>query len=461
MGPKILNFGNTTIMSEIKISIIIPVYNTEKYLRKCIDSCLNQSLKEIEIILINDASTDGSSLIIKEYVNQYADKLRLIELTENHKQGYARNQGIYLAKGEFLCFLDSDDFLDKNACLDLYNVAIERKADIVITNGYSIENGIPLKFDVHTQWDIPIECSITHFTTQCYKIVRRDLIVENDLFFPEGVFHEDMGVVPLWMLQARKVEFLEGYYWNINRHDNSTTTKLAISEEGVFGRFDVAEYLLAGAKRLDLYDDNKAMIDAFIIQCLIGAVCRDLVRYPVLCESAQLAKKKEKWICKNLTWEGAIREGTWKSVKEIYEFLKGELDVNDWELLNRLKACEKHRVDELICEIEDYGYWPVIYGIGKIGEYYASVAKDDIGLCDSSPQKQMQGFQGRSIMSLEELEHIRKPICLLVTVDRKFTETCSYISDSVVDCQNMIAVNFCATMKTDFSGRVTSVAVDL
>ena len=99
-------------MNKADISIIVPIYNTEKYLNKCIDSIINQTKKELEILLINDGSTDNSEKIIKTY------KDKRIKYFKNKNQGIGktRNFGIEKATGKYLMFLDSDDYLEKNAC---------------------------------------------------------------------------------------------------------------------------------------------------------------------------------------------------------------------------------------------------------------------------------------------------------------------------------------------------------
>ena len=94
----------------IKVSVIVPVYNVEPYLEKCLDSLVNQTLKNIEIICINDGSPDNSQKIIDKYKNRYSNIVSIEDT--NHGQGYARNKGINLAKGKYIMFLDSDDTLE-------------------------------------------------------------------------------------------------------------------------------------------------------------------------------------------------------------------------------------------------------------------------------------------------------------------------------------------------------------
>lgn len=125
-------------MNKIKISVIIPVYNTEIYLRQCIESVLNQTLREIEIICIDDASTDASSEIIKEY-SQIDDRFKGIFFTESKSALVARKKGVEEAQGDYILFLDSDDYIEKDTCKDLYNKILEEKVEILQFNSV-IEN---------------------------------------------------------------------------------------------------------------------------------------------------------------------------------------------------------------------------------------------------------------------------------------------------------------------------------
>ena len=124
----------------IKISIIIPVYNTEKYLKKCLDSIINQTLKSLEIICIDDCSTDNSLNILKEY--QLKDKrIKIIEQKENKGQGVARNLGLNIAEGEYIGFIDSDDWVDLNFFEKLYFAAKKYNSDVALAANVRIGNG--------------------------------------------------------------------------------------------------------------------------------------------------------------------------------------------------------------------------------------------------------------------------------------------------------------------------------
>ncbi len=123
---------------EALISIIIPVYNVEKYLEECIESCINQTYRNIEIILINDGSTDNSLEICQKYAN--IDNRIIVKSISNSGVAHARNVGIGVSKGDYITFIDSDDFVDKRYCELMYKVLEERKADIACCTSYYLQN---------------------------------------------------------------------------------------------------------------------------------------------------------------------------------------------------------------------------------------------------------------------------------------------------------------------------------
>ncbi|MBE6444180.1 MAG: glycosyltransferase family 2 protein [Alphaproteobacteria bacterium] len=131
-----------------KISIIIPVYNTEKYLRQCLTSVVNQTLKDIEIICVNDGSTDNSLSILKEYAKK-DNRIKIIEKTVSSGAGDSRNQGIKVAQGEYLWFVDSDDWAELSTCEEVYKYILKNKdidflifdADTYCNNAFHCNDG--------------------------------------------------------------------------------------------------------------------------------------------------------------------------------------------------------------------------------------------------------------------------------------------------------------------------------
>ena len=115
-----------------KVSVIVPVYNTEQYLKRCLDSICFQTLKDIEIICINDASTDDSLHILKEYA-LLDNRIKIVNFEQNQEVSHARNTGIEMARGEYIGFVDSDDTIESYCYEKLYNSAKESDADIATT----------------------------------------------------------------------------------------------------------------------------------------------------------------------------------------------------------------------------------------------------------------------------------------------------------------------------------------
>ena len=132
--------------------MIVPVYNAESYLRICLDSILQQSLEEIEILAVDDGSKDQSAKILREYEKKYPDKIHVI-YQENQGQSAARNHALAMASGEFVAFVDSDDYIGKDFLKRMYNTAIEKKSDMVMCNYTKVtERGeIIQKYEINYQ----------------------------------------------------------------------------------------------------------------------------------------------------------------------------------------------------------------------------------------------------------------------------------------------------------------------
>ena len=110
-------------MNKVKISVIVPVYNVEKYLRKCLDSITSQNLKEVEIIVVNDCSPDGSLKIIQEYIKK-DKRITLVNKEKNEGLASARNSGLEIAKGEYILHIDSDDWIEQDYFKDMYELSL-------------------------------------------------------------------------------------------------------------------------------------------------------------------------------------------------------------------------------------------------------------------------------------------------------------------------------------------------
>ena len=173
-----------------KVSVIVPIYNVEKYLEKCINSLLSQTLEDIQIILVNDGSKDNSGNISKEYEKNNKDRVIYVE-KENGGLSDARNYGLKYATGDFIAFLDSDDYIEKNAYEEMYNKAIEENADYVECD-FIWE--FPNKIRMDKQYPYKNKKEMLSFVrvVAWNKLIKRQLIIDNNLEFPKGLRYEDV-----------------------------------------------------------------------------------------------------------------------------------------------------------------------------------------------------------------------------------------------------------------------------
>lgn len=210
-----------------KVSIIVPVYNVEKYLRKCIDSLINQTLNDIEIICINDGSTDKSLKILKEYKNK--DSRIILLNQENSGQSVARNRGIEIAKGEYLGFVDPDDWIDLDYYEKLYNAASTNNTDIAVGEIIRV-TGIKkkkfLNFEKETLTDntkLKFElCDVPEKSYIWNKIYKTQKLKEINLKFEEGRIFEDCIFTPQALFFLGKMVTVPNTYYYYLRRNNST-----------------------------------------------------------------------------------------------------------------------------------------------------------------------------------------------------------------------------------------------
>ncbi len=256
-----------------KISIIIPVYNTEKHLKKCLDSLVNQTLKDVEIIVVNDGSTDKSQEIINEYEKAYSPIIKSV-CQENAGQASARNHGISLASGEYIAFVDSDDYIDTTAYEKCYSYALENNLDIVCFDFWEgTENNFSFAPHCTFGLDKPIDVKyVLNETSPCNKIIRRSLLTENNLFFHEGRIYEDLELIPQLALYTKNIGFIDEplYYYVI--HEGSTMRQKVYNKK-LACIFSVCDTLFEKFKNTEY----KAELEFIFIEHLLhGAVLRFL-----------------------------------------------------------------------------------------------------------------------------------------------------------------------------------------
>lgn len=260
-----------------KVSVIIPVYNVEKYLRQCMDSVIGQTLKDIEIICVNDGSTDNSGKILDEYAKK--DKRIKVIHQDNKGLGAARNVGINLATSTYLYFVDSDDWIDKTCLEKLYQRIFECDADLCIygMHRYDEQNGIVSDNNYFSCYgkNIGNICTYKDLTSSLFenfgapmKLYKTSWFKENNLYFTEGVHFEDVITHVKCMILANKICFFNEclYFYRFNRQDSiMNQNKTVIHTQDIYS-FIMGTYDFLKEKHV--YDELEYEFAKFIIEQL-------------------------------------------------------------------------------------------------------------------------------------------------------------------------------------------------
>lgn len=218
----------------VKVSVIVPVYNVEEYIEECINSIINQTLKEIEIIVVDDGSEDKSIEFVKKIKD---DRIRIIHKV-NGGLSSARNEGLKNAIGEYIYFIDSDDYIGVNTAIEeMYDLAKENDSDIVVGNAikyYSEDKKIIFKRDVelfnvkHIQSEqFLVKALKTHsmHSAVWLNIYKRTLLIDNNLLFKEGYLHEDEDFTPRVFIKSNSISIYPKNFYIYRVRQNSIITK--------------------------------------------------------------------------------------------------------------------------------------------------------------------------------------------------------------------------------------------
>lgn len=265
-------------MTNPKVSVIVPVYNTEKYLEECLASIQNQTLKDIEIICINDGSTDGSLDILEQYEKN--DNRFVIIRQENQGAGASRNNGLKIARGDYLIFLDSDDFFSDKLLEKTYTRGIETEADIVLfggdmyncrTNQYgNADHFFRKKYtndkDVFSRADIPERIMQVSNTTLWTKLYSRKFVLDNNLEFPAYPMNEDVGFALLSLCVADRISYVDEKLIHYRVGLSSNQTSRSVKYPTCF--LKARESLCDELKRRNIFENvEKSYVNAVIEGC--------------------------------------------------------------------------------------------------------------------------------------------------------------------------------------------------
>ncbi len=255
------------------ISIIVPVYKVEKYIHKCIESILNQTYDKLEIILIDDGSPDSCPKICDDYALR-DNRIKVIH-QKNQGLSSARNKGIELAKGEYIGFVDSDDYIEPSMFQDLYNTIVENNADISICNFYvinnkskekTVKNGLKNKQynKIEALKEILLDNEIQSYAWN--KLYKRELF--ENVKYPVGKKYEDIGTTFYLFEKSNRIQYIGKPEYNyLNREDsivfNYNEQTIIDYIDIIIERYKYVEKKYDALKKYNFYYLAKTLITAF------------------------------------------------------------------------------------------------------------------------------------------------------------------------------------------------------
>lgn len=242
----------------MKLSVIVPVYNmaADGKLQYCLDSLVNQTISDYEILAVDDASTDDSLEILREYAGRYPEKIKVLTHAVNKRQGGAKNTGLAAACGEWVGFIDSDDWVTPDYYEKLLERARETGADMVgcdynLVDSHTFEVGRVVQNNSAEQvGELDRERHgklVMRPGSMVIKIYKRQIIEENHLDFPEGIFYEDNCAGPVWSLYFTHFERVEEPLYYYYQHQASTVHH--VSEERCRDRMKAAQRMLEQCRK--------------------------------------------------------------------------------------------------------------------------------------------------------------------------------------------------------------------
>lgn len=255
------------------VSIIVPVYNVENYLEGCLDSILSQSYTNIEIIAVNDGSTDSSAQILKSYAKQDS-RIKVVEKA-NGGLSDARNVGIANAEGEYVFCIDSDDTIDSIMVERMVNSAEANDADFVVCDmdfiwpdkNHRVVNGKRLASEEKKSF-------LLATPSACNKMLKRELFKFCE--FPVGKKFEDLATMPLLLAKAKKVAYVEGGFYKYLQREGSIIYSSKPNTEDIYFAL---ERIKNGYQKLDVYKDFEKEIEMLFIEHILLHHCRRMLHF--------------------------------------------------------------------------------------------------------------------------------------------------------------------------------------
>lgn len=257
-----------------KVSIIVPVYNVEKYVARCLDSCINQTFEDLEIICVNDGSTDRSLEILEAYAR--LDSRVKFVTKGNGGLSSARNTGVEIAQGEYILYVDSDDYISSTTVERVYNNAKQNDSDVVIFDYYCLRTDPrecesltiePLgnKYVNSTFNADSVGAEVYKYIPVCawVKLYRADLLKNNGIIFDEGLLYEDISYWAKVFVKAKRISYFNEplYAYMVGRNNQI----MARNDEKLFDIIKIYEIVEKVFKDSEYFDKYKSSIDILMM----------------------------------------------------------------------------------------------------------------------------------------------------------------------------------------------------
>lgn len=285
-----------------KVSLIIPVYNVENYIEKCLNSVLKQTLDDIEIIIVNDGSEDSSKNIIDRYIEKHKNRIKYFE-KENGGLSSARNFGIPHATGEYIAFLDSDDYVEPETYEEMYNLAKKEDADMVECD-FIWEYPNKNKEDVGVIYNSKKEMIEKARVVAWNKLIKREIIENKKIEFPLGLRYEDVEFFYKLVPYLNKVSFVKKCFIHYVQRENSIANTQNSRTKEIF---IVLENVIKYYKENGFYEEYKQELEYIYVRFLL---CSSLKR---MCK---IQNKKERKQALKQTWDNInVKFPEWKKNK--------------------------------------------------------------------------------------------------------------------------------------------------
>ncbi len=308
----------------MKLSFIIPVYNREKTIQRALDSIIKQLNNDIEIVIVNDGSTDGTEQIINRYIEKYGNNISYYN-KQNEGVAATRNFGINKAKGEYVMFVDSDDYIEENFIKEVHNY-LEQNLDVIKFKAKCVnENGQLL-----TKVDGPVFEKVTGengfnklvfldnlIDSPCVYLFKKELFIKNNLFFRVGTEHEDFGLIPLILLLAKSMISLDIYGYNYVQTDDSITRNNDYKK--TIKKFEDAllhyDNMLQFIKKIDILEKTQENVKTYYTNA-------------ILLKLETIEKKDRKPYIKQIRKRKMIRNIKPKDLKQLFKRIILAININ-------------------------------------------------------------------------------------------------------------------------------------